>query len=1054
MLRSHAARAFAVLLLGLLSLPVLAQQANAPADLPSVLALLSDKDPIVRDQAAIDVTAFGLPALAPLFALVDTGEGPETVAARHALESLCYKAGGTAEADAWANALLAQAYVLKRPMVRQEALRFLSLVALPAQASAVAKLAYDPELFDMSIYVLTRIPGGESTQALSGIARDMLTAANEGKTVAAVLGLAQKHDAGSLPTLREALKSDSLTVRLAAIKAVGDTPNKEGAPLLREWMHCECPASAQAATEAFIALAERLRTGPNRYSAKDLFEELYTVGHAQETTLCAALRGLGKCGGAGVLETLLAELGHNAPAVRAVAREALAGLDVPNVSGAVASAMAGQSAAFRIEALQVLGARGDETGVPAMVAATTDADAAVRLAAYRALADAKARSGAVALVAAARAASGAERDSALWALSRIGGGQAVDAILAALGDPALEAPLRVALLKSLGVRGDARATSALLAGVGSDVADVRKAALGALGALGDAKAIEPLLGALGNLPKEDAPSAIAAIARVPASAGKPILLGQLDKANPTAQAVILGVLGGYGDKSLADLFRQWAASDEALVAAAAIGALSSVAGDEALADLRPYADDGRPEVRAAAVNGMLASAEARIAQDAGALAIYQEALRQAPDDAVKSRALNGIARVPDASSLPLIEPLLGNPGGTGPALASALVAVSGKVASSDPQKAVGLLTKAISLARDPALVRQVAKTLRDLGVDVDVAKEGGFITGWWITGPAGSREDLRKGDLLDPAKPIDVTKPVGSAAWKWAFVDDPNGLTDLEVLSARQDNVGCYLYAEVESPSAQDVTLRVGSDDDIVLWLNGKQIHQYIADRGLTLDGDVIAAKLDKGTNRILAKVLNGGGQWSCAVRLVGADGKPLVLPQARPKILRPEDAGFVTRWWLAGPWAGRVRMSTVEALDPKLAVDTARGVSYGGRTNQWKFLRTEAENAMLDLRALVADQNDACCYAVAKIVSDGDQDAVLKLGSDDDVVVWLNGREVHRNASARPCEVDQDSVPVHLVKGENTLLVKVLQGEGQWALVARLTKADGSPLVLRQLGP
>jgi hypothetical protein len=107
-------------------------------------------------------------------------------------------------------------------------------------------------------------------------------------------------------------------------------------------------------------------------------------------------------------------------------------------------------------------------------------------------------------------------------------------------------------------------------------------------------------------------------------------------------------------------------------------------------------------------------------------------------------------------------------------------------------------------------------------------------------------------------------------------------MVDLERAIARQDNVGAYLYAEVTSDVARDVIFKIGSDDDVFVWLNGKQIHRNPVDRGWTVDQDQIPTRLEAGVNRILVKVLQGGGQWAVSVRITDKSGRPLRLEQRR----------------------------------------------------------------------------------------------------------------------------------------------------------------------------
>jgi hypothetical protein len=85
--------------------------------------------------------------------------------------------------------------------------------------------------------------------------------------------------------------------------------------------------------------------------------------------------------------------------------------------------------------------------------------------------------------------------------------------------------------------------------------------------------------------------------------------------------------------------------------------------------------------------------------------------------------------------------------------------------------------------------------------------------------------------------------------------------------------------------------------------------------------------------------------------------------------------------------------------------------------------------------------------YLRTTIVSETEQNAMLEVGSDDGVKIWLNGKVVHSNNTVRPCSPGQDKVKIKLNKGNNTLLIKVTQGGGEWALSCRICSPDGKPL-------
>ncbi len=82
-----------------------------------------------------------------------------------------------------------------------------------------------------------------------------------------------------------------------------------------------------------------------------------------------------------------------------------------------------------------------------------------------------------------------------------------------------------------------------------------------------------------------------------------------------------------------------------------------------------------------------------------------------------------------------------------------------------------------------------------------------------------------------------------------------------------------------------------------------------------------------------------------------------------------------------------------------------------------------------------------AIAYAVAEFESTRDiAKASIHLGSDDGVVVYLNGVKIHSVAQIRGVSMDEDSIDgVHVKKGRNVLVVKVGQGYGGWGLTVRV---------------
>ena len=66
------------------------------------------------------------------------------------------------------------------------------------------------------------------------------------------------------------------------------------------------------------------------------------------------------------------------------------------------------------------------------------------------------------------------------------------------------------------------------------------------------------------------------------------------------------------------------------------------------------------------------------------------------------------------------------------------------------------------------------------------------------------------------------------------------------------------------------------------------------------------------------------------------------------------------------------------------------------------------------------------------------DTSATLLFGSDDGLLVWIDGEEVHANDVGRPVRLDQDRVEVELAAGEHEMVCKVVNGGGAAGFVYR----------------
>ena len=114
---------------------------------------------------------------------------------------------------------------------------------------------------------------------------------------------------------------------------------------------------------------------------------------------------------------------------------------------------------------------------------------------------------------------------------------------------------------------------------------------------------------------------------------------------------------------------------------------------------------------------------------------------------------------------------------------------------------------------------------------------------------------------------------------------------------------------------------------------------------------------------------------------------------------------------------------------------------TIGERELQWESVKSRSD--VIDLKAGNSSSDYAIAYAWAEIEVPEKTKGVFGLGSDDAVKVWLNGKLVHENWSARACAPDEDIVPVDFAAGKNQLLLKVQNIRGDWSFACRLLSKE-----------
>ena len=154
-------------------------------------------------------------------------------------------------------------------------------------------------------------------------------------------------------------------------------------------------------------------------------------------------------------------------------------------------------------------------------------------------------------------------------------------------------------------------------------------------------------------------------------------------------------------------------------------------------------------------------------------------------------------------------------------------------------------------------------------------------------------------------------------------------------------------------------------------------------------------------------------------------------------------NVGFITQWVIAGPFS-KEGINGSAIFDEVFAPEPG---SDDGPTD-WKPAPDPVSGSAGIFNLLeIGSGNDRCAYARTQVLSNKARDALLQIGSDDGVKVWLNGQIVHENNAMRGLTLNQDQVSIRLEEGLNTLLLKITQGGGDWRFACRIRDADGFAL-------
>jgi len=274
-----------------------------------------------------------------------------------------------------------------------------------------------------------------------------------------------------------------------------------------------------------------------------------------------------------------------------------------------------------------------------------------------------------------------------------------------------------------------------------------------------------------------------------------------------------------------------------------------------------------------------------------ALAEYHLAFDAAPTSALRRQALDGMARIGSPQSLGRLAsicrdtaPIFRNYEDPDPDLlktgTSALLAIADNLVERDKGKAIRLFRHTLSLAQTPEVRLEVVGRLDRLGAPIDEEpSRKGYLTRWSLVGPFpwdSETNTLDKTFVNEPQISLEDRYPSTGQELHWESVVNPEARVDLDSRFRPNDRVAVYAYSTFTLPAAQEILVKVGSNDGFKCWLNGLEIGRFDGGRGWQLDQDTFTVQGKEGPNALLVKIFDMGGEWAFSVRLTDSQGNPI----------------------------------------------------------------------------------------------------------------------------------------------------------------------------------
>ncbi|MDB6041378.1 MAG: hypothetical protein JWM99_5219 [Verrucomicrobiales bacterium] len=323
-----------------------------------------------------------------------------------------------------------------------------------------------------------------------------------------------------------------------------------------------------------------------------------------------------------------------------------------------------------------------------------------------------------------------------------------------------------------------------------------------------------------------------------------------------------------------------------------IRALSALNSTEALPDILSNLNSKNTDVQSAAID-----ATAKLGGDAGAVALVKTL--ESTKGSSRTHIVAALGKMKSREALPALVKEAGNSETHNEALLS-LAQIPDITALDSYLSGLGGKNASLRDACRKAIAQIAAQALPEIEAKLQANQLPGEtiselrgvyggsqpIIQWMVLGPFPNPTtepfDVAAVNVKDP-----VEHPSGKEMhWTRARVNRETGQVDLNAHMDGGSHVTAYGVAFVDSPTERSVEFVGGSDDSLTVWVNGKKVFEDLDDHGWSPDAYHFPATLHAGTNLVVTKIGQHGGDWAFSLRYPGPlNGKLFESTGKKPEL-------------------------------------------------------------------------------------------------------------------------------------------------------------------------